>query len=83
MTAADIALLLSRARRARGWPRAATTVVATLATIVLANWVIAAVQVGGPMGLGLTDSVQRLGTMRRRCSAWPISLRNWRGMRSR
>lgn len=62
LTAADIALLLRLARAAPGLPRAATTVVATLATIVLANWVIAAVQVGGPMGLGLTDSVQRLGT---------------------
>ncbi|MEQ1512558.1 MAG: hypothetical protein ABL934_07755 [Lysobacteraceae bacterium] len=62
LTAADIALLLRLARAAPGLPRAATTVVATLATILLANWVIAATQIGGPMGLGLTDSVQRLGT---------------------
>lgn len=62
LTAADIALLLRLAHAAPGLPRAATTVVATLATILLANWVIAAAQIGGPMGLGLTDSVQRLGT---------------------
>ncbi|NOT86993.1 MAG: hypothetical protein HOP03_02300 [Lysobacter sp.] len=62
LTAADIALLLRLVRTAPGLPRAAITVVATLATILLANWLIAAVQVGGPMGLGLTDSVQRLGT---------------------
>jgi hypothetical protein len=62
LTAADIALLLRLARAAPGLPRAATTVVATLATILLANWVIAAAQIGGAMGLGLIDSVQRLGT---------------------
>ncbi len=62
LTAADIALLLRLVRAAPGLPRAAATVVATLATILLSNWLIAAVQVGGPMGLGLTDSVQRLGS---------------------
>jgi hypothetical protein len=62
LTAADIALLLRLARAAPGLPRAATAVVATLATILLANWVIAATQIGGPMGLTLIDSVQRLGT---------------------
>jgi hypothetical protein len=62
LTAADIALLLRLARAAPGLPRAATTVVATLATILFANWVIAAAQIGGAMGLGLIDSVQRLGT---------------------
>ena len=62
LTAADIALLLRLVRAAPGLPRAAIAVVATLATILLANWVIAATQIGGAMGLGLTDSVQRLGT---------------------
>ena len=62
LTAADTALLLRLARAAPGLPRAAITVASTLATILLANWLIAATQIGGPMGLRLTDSVQRLGT---------------------
>lgn len=62
LTAADIALLLRMGRAAPGLPRAATTVVATLATILLANWVIAATQIGGQFGLKLVDSVFRLGT---------------------
>ncbi len=62
LTAADIALLLRLGRAASGLPRAAINVVATLATILLANWTIAATQMGGPMGLRLVDSVQRLGS---------------------
>jgi hypothetical protein len=62
LTAADIALLLRMGRAAPGLPRAATTVVATLATILLANWIIAATQIGGQFGLKLVDSVFRLGT---------------------
>jgi hypothetical protein len=62
LTAADIALLLRLGRAAPGLPRAATNVVATLATILLANWTIAATQLGGAMGLKLVDSVQRLGS---------------------
>lgn len=62
LTAADIALLLRLGRASPGLQRAATTVVATVATILIANWVIAAAQIGGPMGLGLIDSVQRLGS---------------------
>jgi len=62
LTAADIALLLRMGRAAPGLPRAATTVVATLATILLANWTIAATQIGGQFGLKLVDSVFRLGT---------------------
>ena len=61
LTAADIALLLRLGRAAPGMPRAAVTVFATLATIVLSNWTIAATQMGGPMGLKLVDSMQRLG----------------------
>jgi len=61
LTAADIALLLRLGRAAPGMPRAAVAVVATLATIALTNWTIAATQMGGPMGLKLIDSVQRLG----------------------
>jgi hypothetical protein len=61
ITAADIALLLRLGRAAPGMPRAAVAVFATLATIALTNWTIAATQMGGPMGLKLVDSVQRLG----------------------
>ena len=62
LTAADIALLLRLGRAVPGLPRAAMNVTATLATILLANWTIAATQMGGPMGLRLVDSVQRLGS---------------------
>lgn len=61
ITAADIALLLRLGRAAPGMPRAAMAVLATLATIALSNWTIAATQMGGPMGLKLVDSMQRLG----------------------
>lgn len=61
LTAVDIALLLRLGRAAPGLPRATTAVLATLATILLTNWTIAATQMGGPMGLKLIDSVQRLG----------------------
>lgn len=62
LTAADIALLLRLGRAAPGLPRAVTNVVATLATILLANWTIAATQMGGQLGFALLDSVQRLGS---------------------
>jgi hypothetical protein len=62
LTAADIALLLRLGRAAPGLPRAAATVLATLATILIANWTIAATQIGGAMGLRLVESVQRLGS---------------------
>ncbi len=62
LTAADIALLLRLGRAAPGVPRAMVTAVATLATIALSNWTIAAGQMGGAMGLKLVDSMQRLGT---------------------
>lgn len=62
LTAADIALLLRLGHAAPGLPRAIVNTLATLATILLANWTIAATQVGGPMGLKLVDSVQRLGS---------------------
>lgn len=61
LTAADIALLLRLTRAAPGMSRATATALATLATIALTNWTIAATQMGGPMGLKLIDSVQRLG----------------------
>jgi len=62
IAAADFALLLRVGRAAPGMPRALTAVAATLITAVIANWTIAATQMGGPMGLPLLDSVQRLGS---------------------
>lgn len=62
IAAADFALLLRLAHAAPGRGRALAALLATVATILIANWTIAATQMGGPMGLTLTESVQRLGT---------------------
>lgn len=62
LTAVDIAVLLRLARMAPGPARAATCVATTLITIVVANWCIAAAQMGGAIGFGLVDSIQRLGS---------------------
>ena len=35
---------------------------ATLATVIFSNWIIAASQIGGPMGFRTVDALQRLGT---------------------
>ena len=60
--ALDIALLLRLGRAAPGLPRAFGALAATFATIVFGNWIIAASQVGGPMGFRTLDALQRLGT---------------------
>jgi hypothetical protein len=62
IAAADLALLLRLSRAAPGMPRAFAALGATFATVLISNWTIAATQMGGPMGLQLVDSVQRLGT---------------------
>lgn len=62
IAAADLALLLRLAHAAPGMPRAFAALGATFTTVVISNWTIAATQMGGPMGLPLVDSVQRLGT---------------------
>ncbi len=61
LTAADLALLLRIGRAAPGMPRALVNLVATLVTVAIANWCIAAAQMGGPMGLPMTESLQRIG----------------------
>lgn len=61
LAAADIALLLRIGRAAPGMPRALGNLAATAATVVIANWCIAAAQMGGPMGLPMTESLQRIG----------------------
>jgi hypothetical protein len=62
VTAADIALLLRLGRAAPGMQRAATTLLATVVTIILANWGIASTQIGMSMGFGVIDSIYRLGS---------------------
>ena len=61
IAAADLALLLRIGRAAPGLPRAVANVIATGLTIAVANWCIAAAQMGGPMGLPMTESLQRIG----------------------
>jgi hypothetical protein len=61
LAAADIALLLRIGRAAPGLPRAFANLAATVAVIAIANWCIAAAQMGGPMGLPMTESLQRIG----------------------
>ncbi len=51
LAALDAVLLLRFARMPPGWPRAALAVAATAASIALANWGIAAAQIGKMMGL--------------------------------
>ncbi len=51
LAALDAVLLLRLARMSPGWLRAMLAVAATSASIVLANWGIAATQIGKMMGL--------------------------------
>jgi hypothetical protein len=62
LAAIDIAFLLRLGRAAPGSQRAMTAVLATLATIVIANWGIASTQIGMAMGFGVIESIARLGT---------------------
>ena len=61
LAAVDAALLLRLSRTPAGWPRAGLAVAATMATILLANWGIAAAQIGRSMGLLPWESMTRLG----------------------
>lgn len=61
LAAIDAAVLLRLSRMQAGWPRAALAVASTGATIVLANWGIAAAQMGRVMGLLPWESMTRLG----------------------
>jgi hypothetical protein len=61
LAALDAALLLRLSRMAPGWPRAGLGVLATVATILLANWGIAAAQMGRVMGLLPWESMTKLG----------------------
>lgn len=59
--AADAALLLRLGGMRRGWVRAAIAVAATVMIVILANWGIAAGQIGSAMGLLPWESLQKLG----------------------
>jgi hypothetical protein len=59
--ALDAVLLVRLARMPAGWLRACFAGVATALTIALANWGIAAAQMGKPMGLLPWESMGKLG----------------------
>ena len=59
--AIDAVLLLRLARMPAGWLRVLAAVAATAVSIVLANWGIAAAQVGKAMGLLPWESALKLG----------------------
>lgn len=61
IAAADIALLLRLTRARPGAGRAWLVVLATLATILAANWGIASVQLGSAFGYGPFDALGRMG----------------------
>ena len=59
--AIDAALILRFAGMPAGWARAAWAMLATALMIALANWGIAATQMGMSMGLNPLDSAMKLG----------------------
>lgn len=61
LAAIDAALLLRLARMSPSWARSALAMAATVLVIVLANWGIAAGQIGKVMGLLPWESLARLG----------------------
>jgi hypothetical protein len=60
--AADVAWMLHLGRMPAGAKRALLAVAGTLATILLANWGIAAMEIGRSMGLLPWESALRLGS---------------------
>ena len=59
--AVDAFVILHFAGMRPGWKRAAWALLATLGMIALANWGIAATQMGMSMGLNPLDSAMKLG----------------------
>ncbi|MDB6163382.1 MAG: hypothetical protein JWL98_814 [Xanthomonadaceae bacterium] len=69
LAALDAAMLLRLSRMPSGWRRASLGVLSTAATILLANWGIAAAQMGKVMGLLPWESMIRLGPV----FAWTLA----------
>ena len=61
LAALDVAWMLHLGRVRRGWTRTLLAMVSTLAIIALANWGIAATEIGRSMGLLPWESALRLG----------------------
>lgn len=61
LAAVDVALMLHLGRMPAGWRRMLWCLLATLATIALANWGITATEVGRGLGLLPWESALRLG----------------------
>ena len=70
LAACDAAVLVRLARAAPGWRRASLALGSTFATILLANWGIAAAQMGQVMGLLPWESMIRLGPS----LAWTLAI---------
>lgn len=61
LAALDVVWMLHLGRVQPGWPRAVLAILSTLAIIALANWGIAATEIGRLMGLLPWESALRLG----------------------
>lgn len=61
LAAFDAAWMLKLGRFRPGWSRAAWALAGTALTVLMANWAIAAIQMGIPMGLGPWDALWRPG----------------------
>ena len=61
VAAVDMAVLLRLTHAPVGRPRMALAVLATLVAILLAHWMLAAIRMGGLIGLTPLDSALRLG----------------------
>lgn len=61
IAALDAAWMLRLGGWRPGWARAALAVAGTLSVVALANWGIAALQIGLPMGLDLWESLSKPG----------------------
>ncbi len=61
LAALDVVWMLQLGRIRPGWPRITLAIISTLAIIALANWGIAATEIGRSMGLLPWESALRLG----------------------
>ncbi|MGV8942685.1 hypothetical protein [Thermomonas sp.] len=61
LAALDVVWMLHLGRIRPGWPRTVLAMMSTVAIIILANWGIAATEIGRSMGLLPWESALRLG----------------------